>query len=166
MDGTVIGCLYLPNGNPAPSPKFDYKLRWFDHLIAHATTLLAAKTPAVLAGDFNVIPTPTHAYNYQRWLADALFRPESRKAYNQLLELGWIDSLRQLNPTERLYTYWDYWGNAYDRNDGLRIDHLLISPLLATQLVAADVDCFVRGWLKTSDHAPAWIKLSKSGMDG
>lgn len=160
VDGLLIGCLYLPNGNPAPGPKFDYKLRWFDRLITHATHLLESKTPAILAGDFNVIPTELDAYNPQRWLMDALYRKESRAAFGKLLETGWIDSLRQLAPTQQIYTYWDYFGRAYQRNDGLRIDHLLVSPVLSGQLMEAGVDRTVRGWEKTSDHAPTWIKLS------
>ncbi|QJW88095.1 exodeoxyribonuclease III [Spirosoma taeanense] len=160
VDGVLIGCLYLPNGNPAPGPKFDYKLRWFDRLTQHAARLLATQTPVILADDFNVIPTELDASNPQRWLHDALFRPESRAAYEQLLASGWIDSLRQLTPTERFYTYWDYFGRAYQRNDGLRIDHLLVNAPFADQVVDGGVDQWVRGWEKTSDHAPAWIKLA------
>lgn len=159
VDGVVISCLYLPNGNPAPGPKFDYKLRWFDRLIDHAATLLATKTPTILAGDFNVIPTNLDAATPQRWLGDALFQPESRRAFCHLLEQGWTDSLRSLHPTGQLYTYWDYFGQAFRRNDGLRIDHLLVSPALSDKLVKTGVDRIVRSWEKTSDHAPTWVKL-------
>ena len=159
VDGIVMGCLYLPNGNPAPGPKFDYKLRWFDRLLDHAATLLTTETPAILAGDFNVIPTNLDAATPQRWLRDALFQPESRSAFHHLLEQGWIDSLRSLHPTDQLYTYWDHFGQAFRRNDGLRIDHLLISPPLSDMLVETGVDRMIRSWEKTSDHAPTWIKL-------
>jgi exodeoxyribonuclease-3 len=155
-----IGCLYLPNGNPAPGPKFAYKLAWFERFNAHAAELLKAGIPAVLAGDYNVIPTEVDAYKPERWLDDALFRPESRAAFNRLLDQGWIDALRTCHPGERLYTYWDYFRNAYGRNAGLRIDHLLLNPPTARRLVAAGVDHAVRGWEKTSDHAPTWIQLA------
>ncbi len=160
VNGVLIGCLYLPNGNPAPGPKFDYKLHWFDRFISYTASLLGTKSPALLAGDFNVIPTDLDASHPERWIKDALFRSESRAAYTQLLELGWTDSIRKLNPTQRIYTYWDYFGNAYQRNAGLRIDHLLVSPELSGKLVETGVDRQVRGWEKTSDHAPTWIKLS------
>ena len=158
--GVRIGCLYLPNGNPAPGPKFAYKLAWFERFNAHAAELLKAGIPAVLAGDYNVIPTEVDAYKPERWLDDALFRPESRAAFNRLLDQGWIDALRTCHPGERLYTYWDYFRNAYGRNAGLRIDHLLLNPPTARRLVAAGVDHAVRGWEKTSDHAPTWIQLA------
>ena len=156
----MIGCLYLPNANPAPGPKFDYKLSWFYRLLTHTALLLEAKTPTVLAGDFNVIPTDLDAFHPERWQADALFRPESRAAFSQLPAMGWIDSIRKLAPTQRLYTYWDYFGKAYQRNAGIRIDHLLVNPLLSDQLIQGGVDRHVRGWEKTSDHAPTWIKLA------
>ncbi|QHV96628.1 exodeoxyribonuclease III [Spirosoma endbachense] len=155
-----IGCLYLPNGNPFPGPKFDYKLRWFDRFITHAANLLETNTPTILAGDFNVIPTDLDAYNPERWIDDALFRPETRAAYASLLEMGWLDSIRKLAPAQRIYTYWDYFRNAYNRNAGLRIDHILLSPPLSGRLVSGGVDRQVRGWEKSSDHAPTWIELS------
>ncbi len=158
--GLRIGCLYLPNGNPAPGPKFDYKLAWFERFNAHAAALLGADMPAILAGDYNVIPTEADAYKPERWLDDALFRPESRAAFKRLLDQGWTDALRTCHPDERLYTYWDYFRNAYGRNAGLRIDHLLLSPQTSHRLVAAGVDHAVRGWEKTSDHAPTWIELA------
>ena len=160
VDGIVIGCLYLPNGNPAPGPKFDYKLRWFERLTRHAAELLAADAPVVLAGDYNVMPTDLDVYKPERWLDDALFRPEVRAAYAKLLKQGWTDALRRLHPDERIYTFWDYFRNAYARDAGLRIDHLLLNPAVAGRLDAAGVDREVRGWDKASDHAPAWIELA------
>jgi len=157
--GLTVGCLYLPNGNPAPGPKFDYKLRWFQRLAEYAAGLLARGGPVVLAGDYNVIPTELDAYKPERWVNDALFRPESRQAFHDLAAQGWTDALRTLHPDVRLYTYWDYFRNAYARDAGIRIDHLLLSPALAGRLAAAGVDRDVRGWEKTSDHAPTWIEL-------
>jgi exodeoxyribonuclease-3 len=163
VDGILIGCLYLPNGNPAPGPKFDYKLRWFERLATHAAELLATGLPVVLAGDFNVMPTELDVYKPERWVDDALFRPEVRQAFHGLLAQGWTDAVRALHPGERIYTFWDYFRNAWARNAGLRIDHLLLSPSLVDGLIAADVDRQVRGWEKASDHAPAWIELGASG---
>lgn len=159
VSGIVIGCLYLPNGNPAPGPKFDYKLRWLERLTIHAAELMAAKIPVVLTGDFNVIPTEQDVYKPERWVDDALFRPESREAFHKLVAQGWTDAIRKLYPEETIYTFWDYFRNAYGRNAGLRIDHFLLSPQLKDRLVAAGVDREVRGWKKTSDHAPVWIGL-------
>ncbi|MDO1450970.1 exodeoxyribonuclease III [Rhodocytophaga aerolata] len=160
VNGILIRCLYLPNGNPAPGPKFDYKLRWFERLKTHAAQLIKQNIPAVLAGDFNVIPTELDVYKPERWLEDALFRPETRQAYQQLLAQGWTDSLRKFHPQQPIYTFWDYFRNAYGRNAGLRIDHLLVSPALAGRLSEAAVDHQVRGWEKSSDHAPTWIRLA------
>jgi exodeoxyribonuclease III len=159
-EGLLIGCLYLPNGNPVPGPKFDYKLRWFQRLNEYAARLLALEVPVVLAGDYNVIPTELDVYKPERWINDALFRPETRSAYFELIGQGWTDALRERHPDERIYTFWDYFRNAYGRNAGLRIDHLLLSPSIARRLKAADVDRDVRGWDKPSDHAPTWIDLS------
>ena len=156
----VVACLYLPNGNPAPGPRFDYKLRWLDRLIRHAATLLAEQRDTVLAGDFNIIPTDLDVYAPERWLDDALFRPEVRSAYQSLLEQGWVDALRKLHPDERVYTFWKYLRNAFMRDAGLRIDHLLLSPRLAQRLVAGGVDREVRGWDKPSDHAPVWVEIA------
>jgi exodeoxyribonuclease-3 len=156
----VVGCLYLPNGNPAPGPKFDYKLRWFDRLAKHAKTLLAGGAPVVLAGDYNVMPTDLDVYKPERWVDDALFRPEVRTAYRRLVAQGWTDAIRALHPDARIYTFWDYWRNAFGRNAGLRIDHLLVSPSLAPRLKAAGVDKDVRGRPHASDHAPTWIELA------
>ena len=160
IDGLVVGCLYLPNGNPAPGPKFDYKLRWFERLTAHAEALLATGAPVVLAGDYNVVPTEIDVYAPERWVDDALFRPEVRAAFHGLTRLGWTDALRTLYPGQRLYTFWKYFRNAFARDAGLRIDHLLLSPSLAGRLVGGGVDRAVRSWEKASDHAPAWIELN------
>ena len=160
INGLLVGCLYLPNGNPAPGPRFDYKLRWFERLATHARSLLDSGAPVVLAGDYNVMPTDLDVYKPERWVDDALFRPEVRDAYRRLVEQGWTDALRALHPDERIYTFWDYFRNAFARNAGLRIDHLLLSPSVADRLVAADVDREARGWEKASDHAPTWIELA------
>jgi exodeoxyribonuclease-3 len=163
VDGIRVVCLYLPNGNPAPGPKFDYKLQWFERLIAHGAELLASGAPVVLAGDFNVMPTELDVYKPERWVDDALFRPETRAAFHRLVEQGWCDALRAMHPGERIYTFWDYFRNAYARDAGLRIDHLLLSPTLAPALKAANVDRDVRGRDKPSDHAPTWIELDLQG---
>ena len=160
VNGILIGGLYLPNGNPKPGPKFDYKLRWFDRLITYAAKLLVSDQPVMLAGDFNVMPTDLDVYKPERWLDDALFAPEARAAYSRLLAQGWTDALRTLHPDERIYTFWDYFRNAFGRNAGLRIDHMLLSPPLADRLIDAQVDVAVRGWDKSSDHAPVWVELS------
>jgi exodeoxyribonuclease-3 len=159
VNGITIGCLYLPNGNPTPGPKFDYKLRWFERLTAHAADLLASKEPVVLTGDYNVMPTELDVYKPERWHDDALFRPEVREAFKTLVAQGWTDAIRKLHPDEVIYTFWDYFRNAYGRNAGLRIDHFLLSPKLDKRLIAAGVDKDVRGWEKSSDHAPVWIEL-------
>jgi exodeoxyribonuclease-3 len=159
VNGLVVACLYLPNGNPAPGPKFDYKLRWFERLTAHAADLLKAGVPVVLAGDFNVMPTDLDVYKPERWTKDALFRPEVREAFHSLIAQGWTDTLRRVHPDERIYTFWDYFRNAWSRDAGLRIDHLLASPAVAPRLRGAGVDREVRGWEKSSDHAPVWIEL-------
>jgi exodeoxyribonuclease-3 len=159
IDGFIVGCLYLPNGNPAPGPKFDYKLRWFERLTAHAAELLGAKQPVVLAGDYNVMPTDLDVYAPERWRDDALFRPEVREAYRLLVAQGWTDALRHLHPDARIYTFWKFFRNAFARNAGLRIDHLLLNAPAAKRLRSAEVDAGVRGWEKTSDHAPVWLEL-------
>ena len=161
VNGILVGGLYLPNGNPRPGPKFDYKLRWFDRLIAHAAGLLASGMPVMLAGDFNVMPTERDVYKPERWLDDALFAPEVRAAYARLLEQGWTDALRALHPQATIYTFWDYFRNAFARDAGLRIDHLLLSPALAPRLREGGVDRAVRGWEMRSDHAPTWVVLAE-----
>jgi exodeoxyribonuclease-3 len=159
VGGVRVGCLYLPNGNPAPGVKFDYKLRWFERFTAHAAELVQREEPVVLAGDYNVIPEDLDVYNPASWVHDALFRPESREAYRKLLAQGWTDALRHLNPGKQVYTFWEYTSGAWRRNAGLRIDHLLLNPAAARRLAAAGVDKDVRGWERTSDHAPTWVEL-------
>jgi len=159
IDGMLIGCLYLPNGNPAPGPKFDYKLRWFERLHAYATDLLELDVPVALVGDFNVMPTDLDVYAPERWRDDALFRPEVRQAFAELVAMGWTDTVRSLHPDERIYTFWKYLRNAFARDAGLRIDHFLLSPSLRDRLAACGVDKSVRGWDHTSDHAPVWVEL-------
>ncbi len=156
----VVGCLYLPNGNPAPGPKLDYKMQWFERLTIHAAGLLASGKPVVLTGDYNVMPTELDVYKPESWVDDALFRPEVRAAFKKLTAQGWTDAIRKLHPDEKIYTFWDYFRNAYARNAGLRIDHFLLSPSIAGRLQAAGVDHHVRGWEKSSDHAPVWIELT------
>lgn len=159
INGIVIACLYLPNGNPAPGPKFDYKLRWLNRLVIHGQALLDKKIPVILTGDFNVIPTEIDVYKPERWVDDALFRPETREVFERLLAQGWTDAIRTLYPDKTIYTFWDYFRNAFGRDAGLRIDHFLLSPDIAPRLLAGGVDRQVRGWEKTSDHAPVWVEL-------
>lgn len=159
VNNMVIGCLYLPNGNPYPGPKFDYKLKWFKRLTTHANKLLKHDVPVMLAGDYNVMPTELDVYKPERWVNDALFRKEVRAAFKRLLAQGWTDAIRKLHPGETIYTFWDYFRNAYARNAGLRLDHFLLSPHLNKRLLKAGVDKHVRGWEKSSDHAPVWIEI-------
>jgi exodeoxyribonuclease III len=161
VGGITVGCLYLPNGNPAPGPKFDSKLAWFERLYKHGKQLIASDVPFIMAGDYNVMPTDLDVYAPDRWRDDALFRPEVRKAYAEFVNLGWTDALRQLNPGKRIYTFWKYFRNAFARDAGLRIDHLLLSPALKPRLVSGGVAREARSWEKTSDHAPAWIELAE-----
>ena len=160
VNGILVACLYLPNGNPAPGPKFDYKLQWFERLTKHAAILQKSSTPVVLAGDFNVMPTELDVYKPERWVDDALFRPETRSAFKKLVDQGWTDAIRKLYPEEIIYTFWDYFRNAYGRNAGLRIDHFLLNPHMDRRLIKGGVDKHVRGWEKTSDHAPVWIEVA------
>ncbi|RYD14396.1 MAG: exodeoxyribonuclease III [Lysobacteraceae bacterium] len=157
--GVIVGCLYLPNGNPQPGPKFDYKLAWFERLIRHARTLWNSDQPVVLAGDYNVVPTDFDIYNPASWRKDALLQPESREAFERLLAQGWTDALRARHPDERIYTFWDYFRQHWPRNAGLRIDHLLLSAKLTPRLRDAGVDRWVRDLPGASDHAPTWIEL-------
>jgi exodeoxyribonuclease-3 len=159
VGGILIACVYLPNGNPQPGPKFDYKLAWFDRLVEHARSLLDSGQPVVLAGDYNVVPTDFDIYNTRSWKKDALLQPQSRERYRRLLEQGWTDALRAKHPDQPIYTFWDYFRQHWEHNSGLRIDHLLLSPELAPRLADAGVDTWVRGLEKASDHAPAWITL-------
>jgi len=158
----VVACIYLPNGNPAPGPKLDYKLRWFERLSRRAEKLLEHKIPVIIAGDFNVMPTELDVYKPEKYEDDALFSTEVRQAFQKLLGQGWTDGLRYLYPDEKIYTFWDYFRNAYARNAGLRIDHFLLSPELLPKLKSGGIDTEVRGWNKTSDHAPVWIEFRKA----
>ena len=160
VSGVTVGCLYLPNGNPAPGPKFDYKLKWFERLTAHAAGLLAGGGPVVLAGDYNVIPNDDDTFSVRAMAADALMQPESRAAYRRLLAQGWTDALRTRKPTGGVWTFWDYQAGAWQRDAGFRIDHLLLSPQAADRLGDAGVDKAYRGREKASDHAPTWVRLS------
>jgi exodeoxyribonuclease-3 len=156
--GLRVASIYLPNGNPQPGPKFDYKLAWFERLNRHARTLLDSGRPVVLAGDFNVVPTNADIYNAWLWRFDAVLQPETRENYQRLLAQGWVDATRHLHPNERVYTFWVN-PNAFARNAGFRMDFLLVSPALAGRLTAAEVDSEHRGREKPSDHAPVWIAL-------
>ena len=152
--------LYLPNGNPQPGPKFDYKLAWFERLITHAKELYASREPVVMAGDYNVVPTDEmDIYNARSWKKDALLQPETRECWRRLLAQGWTDSIRELHPDEKIFTFWDYFRQHWERNAGLRIDHLLLSKKLKPRLIDAGVDRWMRGEPKASDHAPTWVKL-------
>jgi exodeoxyribonuclease-3 len=160
IHGIVVAGIYLPNGNPQPGPKFDYKLKWMERLNRHAKTLVDLPHPVVIMGDFNVIPTDDDVYDPKSWRRDALIQPEVRAAYERLLEQGWTDSLRHLHGTERIYTFWDYFRQHAERDRGLRIDHLLTNPVLTLRLQAAGVDRWVRLQAKASDHAPTWIQVA------
>jgi exodeoxyribonuclease III len=159
VSGILIGCLYLPNGNPQPGPKFDYKLAWFKRLRTHAAKLLKQDLPVVLAGDYNVAPTALDIYPTKSWDGNALILPKSRAAFASLIDQGWQDAIRTLHPDAPMYTFWDYKRNRWPRDAGLRLDHLLLSPALAPRLAKAGVDPKVRGEDGASDHAPAWIVL-------
>ena len=160
IEGVLVACLYLPNGNPQPGPRFDYKLLWFERLIAHARALLATGAPVVLAGDYNVVPTEADIYNSRSWKKDALLQPESRSAFTRLVEQGWTDAIRERFPNDPPpWTFWQYFRQAWERDAGLRIDHLLLSPALAERLTDAGVDREVRGRERASDHAPVWIEV-------
>ena len=157
----IIGCLYLPNGNPYPGPKFEYKLNWFKRFNSHARKLLTHDVPVILTGDYNVMPTELDVYKPEKYVEDALFRKEVRAAFQRLLKQGWTDAIRKLYPNQKIYTFWDYLRNAWGRDAGLRLDHFLLSPHVAGALRDGGVDKHVRGWEKASDHAPVWIKLDK-----
>jgi exodeoxyribonuclease III len=159
VDGTLIASIYLPNGNPQPGPKFDYKLAWFERLIKHAASLKRSRQPVILAGDYNVVPTDLDIYPTKSWDDDALLQPESRAAFKRLIKQGWTDSLRLLHPGQRIYTFWDYKRDRWRRNAGLRLDHVLLSPGIAPRLKSAGVDKEVRGWEGASDHAPVWATI-------
>jgi len=160
IGGVIVTSLYLPNGNPQPGPKFNYKLAWFERLIVHASALWMTGHPVVLAGDYNVVPTDFDIYSPATWLDNALLQPAPREAYTRLLAQGWTDALRAKHPQDAIYTFWDYRRNRWQRNAGLRIDHLLLSKPVRARLRAAGVDREVRALADTSDHAPAWIELA------
>lgn len=159
VGGVLVASIYLPNGNPQPGPKFDYKLAWLDRLVRHAATLIEAGLPVVLAGDYNVVPADIDIYDTTSWDRDALLQPEPRAAFRRLLDQGWTDALRHRHPDERIYTFWHYMRRRWERDAGLRLDHMLLSPQVARRLSAAGVDKHIRGREDASDHAPVWIEL-------
>lgn len=159
IEGVLVTSIYAPNGNPQPGPKFDYKLAWLDRLIEHARSLIEANVPVVLAGDYNVVPTPFDIYPTRSWDDDALVQPASRERFSKLIEQGWTDAIRSLHPNEPMYTFWDYKRGRWGRDAGLRLDHLLISPALSSRIADANVDKAIRGEIGASDHAPAWVLL-------
>jgi len=156
-NGVIVGCLYAPNGNPRPGPKFDYKLAWTKRLIAHAHELWSSDLPIVLAGDFNIVPEPRDIYETTSYKDNALIQPESRALFNQLPDQGWTDAIRHMHPDAIVYTFWDYMRNRWERDAGLRLDHLLLSSNLVRKLKNAGVDKAIRGYPGASDHAPAWV---------
>lgn len=160
VSGILIGNLYAPNGNPKPGAKFDYKLSWMDRLYDHGRELIDNGIPALLIGDFNVIPTDFDVYKPERWTKDALFAPQAREKLAALIAQGWTDSIRSLHPDEHMFTFWHYWRNSFERDAGIRIDHALLSPPLAKSLKGAGVDRTPRGWQKTSDHGPIWVEVA------
>jgi exodeoxyribonuclease III len=159
VQGILITSIYLPNGNPQPGPKFKYKLAWFKRLISHAAGLIASSVPVVLAGDYNVVPTPQDIYPTRSLDNNALIQPESREAFARLLEQGWTDALRKLYPAGPLWTFWDYEYQRWQKDKGMRLDHLLLSPTISNRLLDGGVDRWVRDEINGSDHAPAWISL-------
>jgi exodeoxyribonuclease-3 len=159
VNGVLVTSIYLPNGNPQPGPKFTYKLAWFERLIAHASGLLSSGVPVILAGDYNVVPTPDDIYPTRSLDNNALIQPESRTAFARLLAQGWTDALRKLQPAGPLWTFWDYKRERWPKDKGMRLDHFLLSPKLVDRLVSGGVDRWVRGEMNASDHAPAWIEL-------
>lgn len=159
VNGILICCLYVPNGNPTPGPKFDYKMKWLQRLLNRVEALAEFDLPVMLIGDFNIIPEEIDAYKPERWTKDALFLPEVRSVYQELIQANWTDAIRHLHPEEVIYTFFDYFRNAYQRNAGLRIDHFMLNAIATKMLSSSGVDLNVRGWEKTSDHAPVYIKL-------
>jgi exodeoxyribonuclease-3 len=160
VKGMLVGCIYLPNGNPQPGPKFQYKLAWFERLIDHAATLFATDAPVILAGDYNVVPTDFDIYNTRSWKKNALLQPAPRACYRRLLEQGWTDALRTMHLDQPMFTFWEYFRESWSRDAGLRLDHLLLNPAAAKLLTDAGVDRDVRREEGASDHAPAWIELA------
>jgi exodeoxyribonuclease-3 len=162
VSGILIASLYAPNGNPQPGPKFACKLAWTERLIAHAAELFALGVPVILAGDYNIVPEPRDIYPTRSYDKNALVQPQSRAAYRRLLDQGWTDAIRQVYPDETVYTFWDYMRNRWQRDAGLRLDHLLLSQAVAPRLTDAGVDRDVRGMAGASDHAPVWIELAEA----
>lgn len=162
--GTLIAGVYLPNGNPRPGPKVEFKLRWLDRLHAHLASLIELDAPVIVAGDYNVIPSDLDVYAPERWRDDALFAPEVRAAYQKLLDQGWTDAIRYLHPHDTNYTFWKYWRGAFERDAGLRIDHFLLNAAATSRLVSGQVDKQPRAWERTSDHAPVWIELGDAAV--
>jgi len=162
VQGMLIGCIYLPNGNPQPGPKFDYKLAWFNRLITHAAMLFATDAPVILAGDFNVVPTDFDIYNTRSWKKNALLQPAPRACYRRLLDQGWTDALRAMHPDEPMFTFWKYFHDSWPRDAELPLDHLLLNAAASRVLIDADVDRDVRGAEGASDHAPAWVKVGST----
>ena len=163
VEGVLVGCLYAPNGNPQPGPKFDYKLAWHARFEAHAAELLAAGVPVVLAGDYNIVPEERDIYPTTSYDGNALIQPESRAAYARLLAQGWTDAIRAVHPEGAVYTFWDYRRMRWERDGGMRLDHFLLSPEVAGRLRGAGVDRWVRGRENASDHAPVWIEIGAAG---
>src|SRR5689334_22136821 len=164
VHGIIIASLYLPNGNPQPGPKFDYKLAWFERLIRHAANLCGSGEKVILAGDYNVVPTDFDIYNPRSWLKDALLQPQTRECYRRLLAQGWTDAVRARFPEQRIYTFWDYFRQHWEKDSGWRIDFLLLNPALASRLAEAGVDKWVRGQPNASDHAPTWVRLAAAAQ--
>ena len=161
VNGVLVTSIYLPNGNPQPGPKFNYKLTWFERLITHAAELMASGVPVILAGDYNVVPTPQDIYPTRSLDNNALIQPESRQAFARLLAQGWTDAMRKLRPAGPLWTFWDYKFERWQKDKGMRLDHFLLSPKMSDRLVDGSVDRWVRGEANASDHAPVWIKLDR-----
>ncbi|GAK33866.1 exodeoxyribonuclease III [alpha proteobacterium Q-1] len=159
-DGVLVASIYLPNGNPAPGPKYDYKLDFMEHLRCHAAGLIASEQPVVLAGDYNVIPENSDCYDPRAWEGDALFLPQTRAAYNRIVHQGWTDAIRLHHPGTDCFTFWDYQRGSWEKDHGIRIDHCLLSPAAADRLSDAGIDRMERGREKASDHVPVWIVLS------
>lgn len=159
INGVLIGCLYLPNGNPYPGPKFDYKLKWINRFTAHTKKLMELNLPVALIGDYNIIPTEFDTYKPEKYVNDALFQPEVRELFLGFTTMGWTDAIRYLNPEKRVYTYWDYFRNAFGRDAGMRIDHFLVNDSLKDRLLTSGVNKDVRGWEHSSDHGPVWIEF-------
>jgi exodeoxyribonuclease-3 len=159
VHGVLVACLYAPNGNPQPGPKFVYKLAWMHRLLTHAQALVETGHPVALVGDYNVVPSDFDIYNTRSWLKNALLQPEPRALYQRLLGQGWTDAIKATHPDQPVYTFWDYLRQAWERNAGMRLDHILLSASLSPALREAGVDAWVRGLPNASDHAPAWATV-------